>query len=219
LPAKRWLTGWRAKVALITLVLLTPATAMAEWQIKPALGVTLGGRTTFIDLEEAVGTPNVTFSVNGVLLGEILGIEVDFGLVPGLFDRSGRQSPFAQQAIEAACDETCVKSSLVTTYTVNAVIAAPRRLSEYSLRPYIVGGGGLMRVSVTESLGLYDGVSPVNMSALDAGAGVTGFLTDRLGLNWDLRWFRSLRGRQQGVSLGREKLSFWRASMALAIRY
>jgi hypothetical protein len=78
-----------------------------------------------------------------------------------------------------------------------------------------------MRVSVTEGpgFGLYDGVSPVNIAALDVGGGVTGFLTDRLGLNWDLRWFRSLRGRQQGVSLGREKLSFWRASMAVAVRY
>jgi len=201
--------------------LLSPGNAAAEWQIKPAVGVTLGGRTTFVDWEDAVGTPNLTVSVNGTLLGEVFGLEADVSFLPGLFDRGGERLSLAQVSGNVVCDETCVTSSLVTTYTANVVIAVPRRLTEYSLRPYVVGGGGLMRVSVTEGpgFGLYDGVSPVNIAALDVGGGVTGFLTDRLGLNWDLRWFRSLRGRQQGVSLGREKLSFWRASMAVAVRY
>ena len=205
----------------MALAVLTPGNAAAEWQIKPAVGVTFGGRTTFIDLEDAVGTPNVTVSVNGTLLGELFGLEADVGFVPGLFDRDRQGSPLGLIPVSVVCDETCVTSSLVTTYTANVVIAVPRRLTEYSLRPYVVGGGGLMRVSVTEGpgFGLYEGVSPVNIATLDVGGGVTGFLTDRLGLNWDLRWFRSLRGRQQGVSLGREKLSFLRASMAVAVRY
>ena len=203
----------------MALAVLTPSGAAAEWQIKPGIGVTLGGVTTFIDLEDAVGTPNPSVSVSGMFLGEVFGLEADFGLVPGLFDRDGQRSPFGSPSGSFECDESCVTSSLVTTYTANVVIAVPRQLTEYSLRPYIVGGGGLMQVRITEILGLYEGVSPVNIAALDVGGGVTGFLTDRLGVNWDLRWFRSVRGRQQGVSLGREKLSFWRASMAAAIRY
>jgi hypothetical protein len=208
-------------MAAMALAVLTTKSAAAEWQIKPAVGVTFGGKTTFVDWEDAVGIPNPALSVNGTLLGEVFGLEADVGFMPGLFDRDGERSPLDRISGNVMCDETCVTSSMVTTYTANVVIAVPRRLTEYTLRPYIVGGGGLMRVSVTEGpgFGLYDGVSPVNIAALDVGGGVTGFLTDRLGLNWDLRWFRSLRGRQQGVSLGREKLSFWRASMAVAVRY
>jgi hypothetical protein len=52
------------------------------------------------------------------------------------------------------------------------------------------------------------------------GVGVTGFLTDRFGVSWDVRYFRSVGGGQSGAAtLGPEQLSFWRANMALAIRY
>ena len=61
-----------------------------------------------------------------------------------------------------------------------------------------------------------------NMPTIDLGGGVTGFLTRRIGLSWDVRHFRTIRGRAEGVGLsigGGEELSFWRANMALAIRY
>jgi len=59
------------------------------------------------------------------------------------------------------------------------------------------------------------------LPTMDVGAGVTGFLTNRFGVNWDVRYFRSLGGKDQGigVSIGSEELSFWRAHMALAIRF
>ena len=49
--------------------------------------------------------------------------------------------------------------------------------------------------------------------------GVTGFLTDRVGLNWDVRYFRSVGGKEDtGLSIGKEQISFWRATMGVAIR-
>ena len=56
------------------------------------------------------------------------------------------------------------------------------------------------------------------LPAMDFGGGVTGFLTDRIGLSWEARYFRSTSGGTEGVSLGPERLSFWRASMAVAVR-
>jgi hypothetical protein len=57
------------------------------------------------------------------------------------------------------------------------------------------------------------------LRAMDLGAGVTGFVTHRIGVSWDVRYFRSIdRTIQKGFSLGSEQLSFWRASMAIAIR-
>ena len=59
------------------------------------------------------------------------------------------------------------------------------------------------------------------LPAMSLGGGATGFLTERVGLSWDLRRFQSLSGMDgsRGVSLGPEELSSWRATMALAIRY
>ena len=56
---------------------------------------------------------------------------------------------------------------------------------------------------------------------MDVGGGATGFLSNRFGVNWDVRFFRSLGSKEGGggVSFGPEQLSFWRASMALAIKY
>ena len=109
--------------------------------------------------------------------------------------------------------------SRVTTVTGNVVIAAPHKMTEYSLRPYVVGGGGLMRVRTTTSLNLFD-VSSF-LPAFDVGVGVVGFLTNRVGVCWDVRRFQNIGGKSNtvGLSFGREHLSFWRATMAVAIRY
>ena len=50
---------------------------------------------------------------------------------------------------------------------------------------------------------------------------MTGFVSDRIGLNWDVRRFGSVGGKEQTppVSYGPEQLSFWRVTMALVIRF
>ena len=75
-----------------------------------------------------------------------------------------------------------------------------------------------MRVRTTTSLNVFD-VSRL-FPALDVGVGVVGFLTNRMGVCWELRRFQTVdRNTGNGVSFGEEQLSFWRASMAVAIRY
>lgn len=194
----------RGRLLALALVMALPSPAAAEWQLRPFLGFTFGGKTTFIDLEQAVDGTNVVVGVGGVLLGEVLGVEVDLGHAPGFFE---------------AGDQVLVVGSSVTTLTGNIVIAMPRRLSAYSLRPYFVGGGGLMRVRIDPGLDVLKVAR--TLAALDIGGGVTGFLTDQIGLNWDIRYVRSAgsTGDGDGVSFGAEQLSFWRANMAVAFRY
>jgi hypothetical protein len=92
----------------------------------------------------------------------------------------------------------------------------PRRLAQYTLRPYLVGGAGLMHIRYDLEGGLQ---TLSNLQAMDLGAGVTGFLTRRVGVSWDVRYFRSIdRTREIGQSIDSEHLTFWRASMAVAIR-
>ena len=59
------------------------------------------------------------------------------------------------------------------------------------------------------------------LPALSLGGGVTGFLSERVGLNWDIRRLSTMRGEGEtlGNSLGDEQLSLWRATMAVALRY
>ena len=194
----------RIGVIALTLLALGPVKAAAEWQIKPFLGVTFGGNTTFVDVEDGVDNPHISFGVSTLLVGEIFGLEADFGQAPGFFQ---------------AGEGRLVKQSNVTTLSGSFVVALPRRLAEYGLRPYFVGGAGMMRVRSDHQLGVLQVAS--TLPALHIGGGVTGFLTDRFGLNWDVRRFHSTGGTAggRGVSFGREQLSFWRAQMALAIRY
>ena len=192
----------RATVLALALLLLLPSTSLAEWQLKPFVGIDFGGSTTFIDLDHVAGKPHVAFGVNGVVLGQVFGIEGDVSFAPGFFQASNQQH--------------LVVGSSVATATANLVIAFPRRWSQYTLRPYIVGGGGVMRVRIEDVLSVLPLQS--SLGAMDVGGGVTGFLTDRVGVCWDLRYFRSLGGESRGFSIGNEQLSYWRAMMAVAIR-
>ena len=193
-------------MVVLAVDLLTPPAAFAEWQVKPFLGVTFGGATTLLDLEGAAGQANVAVGLGALLIGDTLGVEADLGYAPGFFQTGDRQQPL-------------VVRSGVTTLTGNVVLAVPRHLTQYTLRPYFVGGGGLMHAQSEDFFGAL--AVSTTLPAIDLGGGVTGFLTSRFGVNWDVRYLRSFRGTDAGtgVSFGAEELAFWRASMALAIRF
>jgi hypothetical protein len=186
------------------LIILRPAPAAAEWHIKPFLGLTFAGDTTFVDLEQAAGERHQTYGVSGLLLGEIFGAEVDFARASGFFEFG---------------DRSLVEDSSVTTLMGSVVVALPRRMVEYSLRPYFVAGAGMMRVRIDEFLLDVFTVSDSQL-AIAFGGGVTGFFSDRFGLSWDLRRFsRVPSGDALAISADSAELSFWRATMAFAFRY
>ena len=191
----------RAGFLALALLVMLPSESLAEWQLKPFVGVDFSGSTTFTDLDHVADKPHATFGVSGLVLGQVFGVEGDISFAPGFFQASKQQ---------------LVLSSSVTTVTGNLIVAFPRRWTQYTLRPYIVGGGGLMRVHSDDASGIFTFQS--SLAAMDVGGGVTGFLTDRVGVCWDLRYFRSLNGGKQGFSIGDEQLSYWRAMMAVAIR-
>jgi hypothetical protein len=194
----------REGVLTLTLLLVGSAQASAEWQIRPFLGVTFGGASSFGIAGDAVGSLNVVFGANGGVHGNVFGLEADFSRVPGVFH---------------AGEEGLILGSSATTLTGNLVVSMPRRLTEFTLGPYFVVGAGMMHVNF--DLDAVLGVLPVasTLATMDVGGGVTGNLSERLGLNWDARYFRTLGGDERGFSIGEEQLSFWRAIMAVVIRY
>ena len=199
----------RARWLVIALWLL-PAPASADWQVRPFIGFSFGGATTFVDPENAIETQNVVIGVSAGWLGEIFGLEGDFGRSPGFFRTGDGRDPVV---------EHLVLTSAVTTLTGNVVIALPRRMAGYGLRPYFSGGAGLMHVDAFGKFGVVE--HNRTLPALSFGGGVTGFLSNSVGLNWDVRRLSTLRGEGEtlGNSVGREQLSFWRATMAVALRY
>ena len=201
----------RAWGLTLALCLWSPAAASAEWQIRPFIGFTFGGATTFVDPEKAIATQNVVFGASGGWIGEIFGLEADFGRAPGFFQTD---DPVADAGVRVD-----VQTSAVTTLTGNVVIALPRRMAGYGLRPYFSGGAGLIHIDTVGQFQILD--LHRTLPALSLGGGVTGFLTNRVGLNWDVRRINTLRGEGEtvGNSIGREQLSFWRATMAVAVRY
>lgn len=195
------------RVLLIAaLAVLAPRMAHAEWQVKPFGGITFGGSTTFVDFDQQAGKPKLNLGISSVWLGEVLGVEGDVATTAGYFSGDSRSL------------KTLVLRSHVATVSGNAVIAMPRRISQYGLRPYAVAGVGMMHIGIDDNLE----VLPFSnwLAAWDIGGGATGFLGDFVGINWDVRLFRTLRAEQEvtGRSVGPERLSFWRATMGFTFR-
>lgn len=187
------------------LLVMSTRTFAADRQIRPFIGATFAGATTIVDPEKAVGSPNITVGGSAVFLGEVFGADVDVSDVPGLFE-SG--------------DKNLVHSSRVTTITGDVVVAAPRRLTEYVLRPYLVAGGGLMRVRTTTAFSVFD-IATI-LPAFDVGAGVVGFVTNSVGVSWEVRRFQDVGQNVNTTGLntsGEDHLSFWRGTMSVVIRY
>jgi len=182
-------------------VLLSSQADAADKQIKPFVALTFGGGTTILDLEDTSARSHPAIGVGGAMLWDLFGFDVDLAHVPGVFQSK---------------NQTLVVGSSVTTVTGSVIITLPRRMTEYVLRPYFVGGGGFMRVridDVFEALAVRKTLPTFNI-----GGGATGFLTDRWGVCWDVRYFRGSSRDTKGLSIGSEQLSFWRASMAVVLR-
>jgi hypothetical protein len=203
----------------IPLLLFVPVSAGAEWHFKPFLGFSFAPSTTLeADIEHAAGltlppdeesqASNVMFGAGVTLLGEVFGIEGEWTQAPGFFQTR---------------EQELVTSSGAQTFTGSLVVAMPRRISQYSLRPYFVAGAGIMRL---HSVPVLTSAIPIDdtLAAIDVGGGATGFFNERIGVGWDLRYFHSVGGEVTGDPIittdGLAKqLSFWRANMALVLRY
>lgn len=191
-------------LALATLMLWPAGAAAQELQLKPFLGLTFAGETTIIDLDETADDVHFALGGSGTWIGEVFGFEADFGFVPGFLTG----------------EEQAGLSSSVLTLTGNVVIALPRRMTQYTLRPYVAGGVGLMRVSRDDPFDAFP--LTLNVMTIDVGGGATGFLSETVGLNWDIRYFRNITGSPDpdnpGLSFGAPRLSFWRLTMGLVLR-
>jgi hypothetical protein len=196
---------WRRALPGVLLLLVpVPAHAQTDLLIVPFIGLKFGGDTTFAIGEPTVGEKKLTFGVSTLILTDkFLGVEADLEQTPQFF------GPGLQRT---------VSGSAVTTLTGNVIIAVPKAITQESLRPYVVSGVGLMHARLSTQAGLLDTKS--NLFGLNIGGGVIGFISPRAGARFELRHFKNLTNDASGVvSIGETKLSFWRVTAGLVLRY
>jgi Outer membrane protein beta-barrel domain len=190
----------------LLLALLPTAASAQPVLIQPFAGISFGGQTNIIDLDKATKLRKVTWGGTVSVIGRgVFGVEGDFAVIPGFFERD-------------TADKLVTDSSVVTLMG-NVVLALPLSMTGQSLRPYFSAGAGLMRASIKDLADIFS--SERNLVGIDLGGGLIGFLSERWGVRWDVRYFKSVSepGDTQDVLFGSASLSFWRVNMAFVLKY
>ena len=199
------------------ILLLVPVQARAEWQFTPFIGYTFNGSTTLLDFalinnQTANDEPHISYGGSVRLIGDgPLGVEAHFVHTPGFFD--ARQFLIVlPRVIESR------------TYAVmgNVVLTTPRAWNRYGLRPAISGGLGMIHAAALDEREVLP--FSLNLWGMNVGGGAVGFVSDRVGVRFDLRYFRNIRGvpqedLQPPVTVGAPvRLRYWTASFGVVIK-
>lgn len=198
-------SGPRVLALTALLFLAAPGTCGADWQFAPFIGFTFAGNTTIVDLEGGVQQVHWNFGGAVTLIGDSpFGVEGYFVRTPNAFDRE---------------DIAQVEQSLTYALMANAVLATPRSWNRYGLRPYVSAGLGRLHAFNED---LREVIAPIrlNLLGMNVGGGAVGFVSDRVGLRFDLRFFRNIRGVEPNVdpfAIGPVRLRYWTSSVGVVI--
>jgi opacity protein-like surface antigen len=194
-------------VITAALVVAQPSTAAADWMFTPFVGLSTGTSIKDINGAELDSQTKATYGAGLTWMGAgILGVDIDFGYTPNFFG-----------------DDPDFGDSNVTTLMFNAIVGAPIGGQHGGgVRPYAVGGIGLLRQRVNSANAFFDDVSRNNMG-FNLGGGVAGFFTDKVGVRGDLRYFRKLKAGSSSANdldvFDVDTLSFWRGTVGITFRF
>ena len=145
------LRKWLVTAGMIAAVsAVAPRTASADWMFTPFVGWNFNGSAdvqgpggeTFSDKFEK--KLDYGFSLAGMGAG-VVGFELDFGYSPNFFETGTAGNEF-----------DLANDSNVTTLTANAIIGIPiGGTTGGSVRPYVVGGVGLIRSNLGDAGDLF----------------------------------------------------------------
>jgi len=194
------------RAAALVLFFLPAVASAQDLLIVPYFGIKVAGHTNIVDPAsplEPAGATKPTFGVSALLLGNgLIGLEGDFEHTAHFFERgTGR----------------LISQSNVTTLTGNVVFAVPRQITQDSLRPYVVGGVGLLHAHIQTQANIFNTNS--NLLGLDVGGGVIGLVSPRAGVRFEVRHFKNLSKDDKAVTFGSTRLSYWRLTAGLVLRY
>ena len=208
---RKWLvTAGLAAAASVA----APTNASADWIVTPFVGWNFKGAADVND--NGVSFENkfeqkLDYGVSLAAMGAgAVGFEVDFGYSPNFFE----SSPDSDNGFDFADD------SNVTTLMANAIVGIPIGGQHgASIRPYLVGGVGLIRSSVQDVDQFFD-VTTKNDFGFDVGAGIMGFFTSNIGIRGDVRYFRTFSGSDDNITgIGVSDFNFWRGSIGASFKF
>jgi hypothetical protein len=111
-----------------------------------------------------------------------------------------------------------IVSSRTLALMGNVVLTIPRSWNEYGLRPFVSGGIGMLSATAIDALDIL--AVDTKLLGYNVGGGAVGFLTDRVGLRFDLRYFSNLKPSDPELNAtGRVHLSYWTGSVGVVFRY
>jgi opacity protein-like surface antigen len=187
-------SAWITSLAALGIVAVASANAEAQVTLTPYAGATFGSDAP---------TTKPGFGASLTFMGDLAGLEVDFGYTPDFFDEDGD-------------DVVLIGDSNVTTF-MGSLVIGPNIGG--AIRPYGVLGLGLLRGRV-DGGDFFDEIT-TNDFGFNAGFGVTGMLNERVGLRGDVRYFRSFEDPEDDddfdVAVG--SFDFWRATGGVTFRF
>jgi hypothetical protein len=193
--------GRRQLGVLLVVLCGLPAPAAADWLLVPFAGTGFGKETTFT-LAGGPSPAKTVFGVSGIWLSDqIFGVEADVMHGPAFFDSS----------------DGLILDSAVSTLFGGVIAAIPLSVTRESLRPYVIGGVGLMHVGIADAVRIFP--EDRTLAAIQVGGGAIGFVSPRTGYRFEARHLRSLSREEESLTGNRNtKLGFWRLTVGVLIR-
>ncbi len=184
-------------LAVVTLLILGPATADAQWSVQPFAGGNFGGASdqSLISGRKADTQPT-TVGVTGGWMHGWWGAEADASYSPRFFDN----------------DKGFVSKTGLWTLMGNGVVQIPGGGMTGKLKPYGSAGVGLIRPDLAEPGGLAE-VKKTKF-AWNAGGGATSSLSSHAAIRGDVRYFRARDkdGSANAFGINFDGFDFWRAT-------
>ena len=183
-------TGFAA-LAITAFALAAPRAANADGLVTGFVGTTFSGSAESSEL--------VFGGSIGAVNASGLGFEFDLGYSPDFFGT-----------------EDIDGTKLNVTTAMGNIMFGPAMGS--GVRPYVTGGFGLLRTSISDPLELIEDVSK-NDFGLNAGGGlILSFGT--FGIRGDLRYFRSLQDDDDDlIGFALSNFDFWRGTVGATFRF
>ena len=166
---------------------LTAAAAAAEWQFAPLVGFTFGGSSNSVFdpiASEAVGKRHWDVGGTVRLVGPgPLGVEALFLYVPGFFETDD-PPPFLPEEES----DTTITESQVVALMGNVVLTTPRAWNDTGCDRSCREASAWCMPPTT----IWPFLQAGTCLGYNVGGGAVGMLSDRVGLRFDLRYFRHM---------------------------
>src|SRR5262249_48956629 len=189
-----------------------PRPASADWTVTPFVGWNTGGSA---DVNGSNGSTRTSTFEH----------KIDYGVAAaGTANRAagvGGEPGWSPHVLATNTDRTGFRptnDSNVLTLTGYLIGGVPIGGHGGSIRPYAVGGVGLIRSNVRDFAGVFD-VRSKNDFGFDVGGGAMGFFNQNVGVRGDIRYFRSFSGSDNITGLGLSNFNFWRASAGVTFKF